>query len=419
MMPPMRSIRPRRGGVYILVLGTCALVATVALGAVLASRAQARAADEMGDAAEARAYAQSVMELGRLWIAQDPDWRANRPNGAWITNQAFGGGRFSLSVTDPADGNLANQPHDPVVMTATGTRGRARQMIEVTLKADPVPLPALRYAAHTAGQFHVRTGRLVISDGSTVSTDGSVRNDGIITGSVEAGSASTVGAVWGRTTLGIAARGVPNPAIIEKYAAIGTLINPGSTIDRRVLAPGLNPWGATNPAGVYVIRSSGDVMIRNSRIHGTLVIICPGRKVVVDSEVLLHPASPAYPALLVDGNLELQFTGGDGLLSEAAESLNFNPTSAPYNGMSDGDAADVYPSEIRGLVHATGTVLIGQTIRVVGAVIANSTAAFDAIDINANAELLHEPSLVTTPPLWYTQKVRMVPIKGSLRQVVE
>ena len=182
---------------------------------------------------------------------------------------------------------------------------------------------------------------------------------------------------------------------------------------------GLNPWGATSSAGVYVIRSSSNLTIRNTRIHGTLVVISPGKTVTVDNEVLLHPASPEYPVLLVDGNLELQFTGGDGLLSEVAEATNFNAAGAPYNGISDGDAADVYPSEIRGLVHATGTVLIGQTIRVVGAVIANSNASSDAIDINADAELLHDPSLVATPPLWYTQKVRMVPIKGSLRQVVE
>ena len=227
-MLPMRTIRPRRGGVYILVLGTCALVATVALGAVLASRAQARVADETGDAADARAHAQSALELGRLWIEQDPDWRTNRPNGAWITDHAFGAGAFSLSVIDPKDNDLANQPHDPVIMTATGVRGRARQLLQLTLRADPVPLPALRYAAHSAGQFHVRSGKLVISDGATVSTDGSLRNDGIITGSVEAGSASSVGTVWGKTIVGVATRGTPDPAIIERYAAIGTLISPGT-----------------------------------------------------------------------------------------------------------------------------------------------------------------------------------------------
>ena len=263
----------RRGSAYLVVLAVSMIVATLGLGALLAIRAQARAAALLGDEAEARYYALSAIELGRLWIAKDPQWRTLRQNGVWASNQPIGSGTFTLEVTDPVDGNLANRPLDPVIMKATATKGQARQVIQVTLTANPTPLPALACALVTGGQLHVSSGKQLSAGRARLSTNGSLRNEGTITGSVEAGSVTAVGVINGTLTLGGPAKAFPDPGVINLYVNLGTEITVPSTINGQVLAPGYNSLGgSTNAEGVYVIRSNNDISIKNTRVNGTLVM---------------------------------------------------------------------------------------------------------------------------------------------------
>src|ERR1051326_855208 len=183
-------VRSRRGGAYVAVLALCLVVVAMGVGGLMSVRMRAREADAVADSREARQYANSGAELGRLWIYQDANWRTNRPNGTWVTNQAIGNGTFSLSVVDPADGDLTNRPYDSVVMTATGVKGQARQIVQVTLAASPVALPALKYAICTVGQLHVNSGKTLTASNATVSTNGALRNDGTIYGSAEVGSST-------------------------------------------------------------------------------------------------------------------------------------------------------------------------------------------------------------------------------------
>src|SRR6185369_2208038 len=112
------------------------VVTVMAVGAIAIVRAQARGNDALGDAAEARLYALSAIDLGRLWISQDSSWRTNRPNGIWASNQTIGNGTFTLEATDPIDGNILNRPHDPLVLKATAHKGSATQILQVTLAAQ-------------------------------------------------------------------------------------------------------------------------------------------------------------------------------------------------------------------------------------------------------------------------------------------
>lgn len=413
------SHRFRRGSVYIAVLAVSVMVITIALGAILAVRVQARSVDTLNDAADARLYALSAIELGRLWISQDSNWRSNRPSGAWVTNQSIGRGTLTLEAFDPVDGNIPSGLRDPLVLRGTGVKGQARQKLQVTLNAKPVPLPALRYALHTGGQLRVLSGKQLIAAGATVSTNGSLRNDGIIVGNVEAGTAVNVGIISGTVTLGAPPKAFPDPGVPEMYAAKGTLINPGNTIDKQVLSHGRNPWGATNPNGVYVIRTTSDLTIRNTRIYGTLVVICPGRKVTLDAQVLLQPYRPDYPVLIVNGNAVFQYTSAGTPLSEAALSTNFNPSGAPYQGSSDTDLTDQYPSEIQGLVHVTGTLSFPQSGVIRGAVICESTALADAVDCAGVTEIVYDPNLYANPPEGYTVAVKMLVQPGSWQQCVD
>jgi len=403
---------------YLAVLAVTMIVATMALGALLAVRAQARAANLMSDVAQARLDALSAIELGRLWISKDANWRANRSHGVWAAGQPIGSGTFTLEVTDPVDGNLANRPHDPVVMKATAVKGQARQVLQVTLAAKPTPLPALACALHTGGQIHIRAGKRLTAKFATLSTNGDLRNDGTITANVEALTASTPGNVNGMLKLGAPPKAFPGSTIPEMYANLGTTIAPGNTIDKQVLAPGYNPWGATNADGVYVIRTTSDLTVKNTRIYGTLVVICPGHKVSLDGQVLLQPARPDYPALVVHGNLVLQFTSTATPLSESAQAANYNPAGAPYQGAVDSDTVDQYPSEIQGLVHVTGALDVEQGSLIRGAVLCESTAVPDAADYHQDCEIVYTPSLYANPPQGYTTAVQMVPQAGSWQQGV-
>ena len=406
---------------YLAVLAVTMIVATMALGALLAVRAQARAANLMSDAAEARLYALSAMELGRLWISKDANWRANRSHGVWVAGQPIGSGTFTLEVTDPLDGNLANRPHDAVVMKATAVKGQARQVLQVTLAANPTPLPALACALHTGGQIHIRAGKRLTAKFATLSTNGDLRNDGTITGNVEALTASTPGNVNGMLALGVPSKAFPASTVPEMYASLGTTIVPGDTINKRVLAPGYNPWGATNADGVYVIRTTGNLTIKNTRICGTLVVICPGHTVTLEGQVLLQPARSDYPALIVNGNLVLKYSSTGTTLSESTQNTNYNPAGAPYQGVADSDTADQYPCEIQGLVHVIGTLDFADDSLVRGAVICESAASSDAVQSHDSAEIVYDPRLYSNSayiPQGYTTAVPMVPQAGSWQQCV-
>jgi Tfp pilus assembly protein PilX len=401
-----------------IVLATGLVVATLGLGALLAVRSQYRAWRTLTDAAEARQNALSAIELGRLWISQDPNWRSNRGSGVWASNQPMASGTFTLEATDPLDGDLTNRPHDPVVLKAIGVKGHSRHIVQVTLTASPEPLPALRCAAHTGGQLHVKAGKLLIAAGSVYSTNAGLRNDGTIRASVEAAYAQSIGVVTDTLTLGVPPKAFPDSGVPEMYARLGTTIAPGNTIDKMVLSPGKNPWGALNNDGVYVIRANSDLTIKNSRIHGTLVVICPGRKVTVDNNVLIHPYRADYPALIIDGNAVFQHDSST-KLSEVATATNFNPVGAPFEGSEDADTADEYPSEVRGLVHVTGTVQLMNTAMIRGCLLCSPANTTDALVCDGTNEIVYNSALYANPPQGYTSAVKMLVQPGTWRQLVE
>ncbi len=411
-------ISGRRGSAYMIVLAAALVVATLGLGGLLALRSQYRAWRTLTDAAEARQNALSAIELGRLWISQDPHWRSNRGSGVWASNQPMASGSFTLEATDPLDGDLTNRPHDPVVLKAIGVKGPTRHIVQVTLTATPEPLPALRCAAHTGGQLHVKDEKLLIAAGSVYSTNAGLWNEGTIRASVEAGYAQRVGIVTDTLTLGAPPKAFPDPGVPEMYARLGTTIAPGNLIEKVVLSPGQNPWGQRNAEGVYVVRTASDLTIRDTRIHGTLVVICPGKKVTLGNNLLIHPYRADYPSLIVDGNAVFQYESTT-RLSEKDISVNFNPIGSPFEGSEDADLADAYPSEVRGLVHVTGTAWLTNTAMIRGCLLCSAANTTDALVCDGTNEIVYTSDLYTNPPQGYTSAVKMLVQPGTWRQLVE
>src|SRR5688572_21182618 len=92
--------RKRRASVYVLVLGSSTLLATMGLAALTATRIERKNLAGTTDFAEARIYARSAVELALHTMSTDPDWRTTKPNGAWRTNQNIATGKYTLEVND-------------------------------------------------------------------------------------------------------------------------------------------------------------------------------------------------------------------------------------------------------------------------------------------------------------------------------
>lgn len=414
-----RTHTRRRGGVYIAVLATVMLVSLIGLSAMMALRSERLRANATVDSVQASLFAQSGAELAVQLIASDPNWRTTYGSGTIMTNRAIDDGRISVTATDPIDGNLGNRPTDPVVLRATAKRGIATKIVEVTLDAGGPPIDALAMAVHTAGDLRVANGDTLTVTGAPASTNTTLTNVGTVAGDAQCLTAINPLNVTGTLTLAASPKAMPSSGILAMYSALGTPISPGGNdIQKFLLAPGVNPWGAGNPDGVYVLTVNADITLRNCRIVGTLVINNPGKKVTIKDSVLIQPARPDYPALIIDSDVVLQHDVTKPL-SEATIGVNCNPTGVPYLGVTDADTADTYPCEIGGLVHVRGILQFNQAGLIIrGAVICESAALSKAVEVANDAQVFYDPALYSKPPMGYTKFTTMSPRPGSWKRAV-
>jgi len=397
------------------------LVTLIGLSALMLVRGQRLQVNAAIDTDQARLNAESGAELAMQLIASDTKWRTTFASGIIANKLPLSSGTYSVTVTDPVDGNLGNRTTDPVVLRCTGSRGVATQILEVTLDPVGAPIDALAMALHVGGQLRVEPGATLEAQGAPLSTSGDLRNQSTIKGSVQCLTATSPGTVTGTLTIGSLPKSMPDPGVQAMYVGLGTSINSaGNTIDKVVLGPGVNPWGAANADGVYVLTINSNVTIRRCRISGTLVVVCPGYTVTILDNVLIEPARSDYPALIVDGNVVLQYDSATNL-SESSLGVNFNPAGAPYRGATNSNTTDSYPSEIGGLVHIKGTLQFAatNTSTIRGSVIVESAAASNAVDAKGvSSTIIYDPILFKSPPMGYTKSRAMALRPGSWKQAV-
>lgn len=180
----------------------------------------------------------------------------------------------------------------------------------------------------------------------------------------------------------------------------------GYFIYRRVLGPGVNSLGgAANPQGLYWINCNGNkLIIERSRIKGTLLVINPGIGSMVGAgPINWSPATPGYPALLVDAdvaaNADFTIAATNRSLSEAEDSLNYNPPGVSYASLgTDSDMNDIYPSMIEGLVVVEDDLLFQGNALVRGSVIAGD----NVMATSGSLEVDYRPSSLYSPPPGFT-----------------
>ncbi len=424
----MRSAPTRRAGVYVAVLGVSMLVSVIGLAAMAAMRVQRRSASNLGDIAQARLNAISAVELGANWINDNQtSWRVTYTAAA-ATNTGIAGtiamptGTSKIVASDPIDGDLTNRPTDPVLVCGIGTAGNARQKFQVQLNPVGTPLNQLRYGIASSGGGSIALGNTLSLTGAPTQIGTSLTVNGTLSGSLETLLKLGTGNVTGTTSLPQNALSAPPSDPIPMYAALGTIISPGAgQIQRCALGPGVNPYGAGDPDGLYVYNAgSAAVTIQEMRLLGTLVIRGSGT-VTISSSVFMSPARSDYPVLIVEGSLSLTFDGSAGkMLQESNNSNpNFNPPGMPYNGVTNSNTTDSYPSKICGLIHVRGKLLISGPSRVDGAIMVDSTDATASVKITDNPQINYDPTLFTNPPMGYTKTVQMVPAAGTWAQIVD
>ncbi|MBL8990840.1 MAG: hypothetical protein JNJ48_04585 [Phycisphaerae bacterium] len=409
------KLRSRPGSVTIAVLGVSVLVTIMGVGGLVAAHAQRRHVESSLQARRSQALARSAIELGRTAIASDPNWRANTKHNQWSDPLTLDGGTLRWKVLDESDGDLTNNSIDSIRLFGLGSSGQATQVASVQFSTARTSYTSLGCALHAAGQVTVRSGAAVTALQSTVSSNGTISNSGTIYGSTDSLLYAGLGVVTGTKTVAALSKPFPPSSVITDYTARATPIAPGGTLEKVVLSPTSNPFGAVNPNGVYVINPSSNLTIRDVRVSGTLIINCPGKKVTIDRAVLFQPANRNFPTLIVNGDLQLAGTASTPLL-ESAVATNFNPPAAPYGGASDSDTADSYPNELQGLVHVTGSLEVSGSARIRGLVLVQSASLVGAVDVSGSLEIVYDKSLASAPPEGYASSISLVVAPASWRR---
>lgn len=411
----MKSCR-RKGSAYLLVL--VAVLVTVAIG-VTGSMVHKSRRERLSRASEierAKAIAQSGLELAVAYMQSDASWRKLRGLGVWTNDEPMMGGRLTVTAVDP-DGSATDDSTDDITLVSEGAFGRARQSVSATFTPVPLPMDCLSYASSSVGN----TGfEKVITANAPIASNGSMAASlATVNANVYAAS-SILGITYTKSKYpNSGKRQHPDSAtVFDWYIANGTAINrsllPGGDIDKVVLGPNSNPFGTPNARGIYVIDCAGNqIKIKDSRIEGTLVLLNPKSDSTIENTINWKPAFPTLPALLIKGSITIK--PDDKVLSESSQKVNFNPPTMPYNGSSDSDQLDTYPTQITGLVYASGQITVENTVKLYGQFVSGAAMLFkkDAVTITRDS------TYYDNPPPGFSSGYNMLLKTDSLARVVD
>lgn len=406
-------LRKHRGSIYVAVLGTAMIVSMIALAAIHSSRAEIDRLVSADQIASAETLAQSAVELALTRLANDSTWRTTYSSGvevpagsSWFS---LGAGEVKFILVDD-DGDLEDDSKDSVTLYGVGRRGEATSVVSVQLQPGGSALNCLDAAMH-AGTGIALIGstltcnQMVSANGDVLTFTGTFATDVWSTGTI-------IGTVTGMMyQLESPAREMPDSnSLFDYYLANGTPISYSSLTSGRmeniVLSANSNPYGATNPQGIYVIDTQGQQLrIRNARIEATLVVLSPSNTTLVEQRIHWEPPAASLPALLIRGGVEMKWDGGSAL-SEATVGVNLNPAGTPYLGGSDNDTSDTYPGVIQGLVYASGGFYASSTCTMEGTVVAGGS-----ITAGAAINMTYRPVDRNNPPPGFAggNGVRIVP----------
>jgi len=307
-----------------------------------------------------------------------------------------------------------------VSIKAIGTVGKAVRVFAVNAQYVPPPaLDVLSYAAYAALGCTTEGAVSIVGGGLRSGTV--LNNSGNLAADVWAGSISNSGTIAGEVRTGQAALLPLSDGTLNAYVTSGTVISysalSSGTMKKVLLSAQSNPYGSPNASGTYVITVpfNSTLIIRRSRIVATLVVrLSLASSLEIVDEVNWDRPSLDQPSLVVLATAACSVTlsGSTRNLSEASENCNFNPSTTPYNGQSDTDETDLYPSQIRGIIHITGqltSTILNNNVSILGTVISESS-----LTMQTGAKITYDSTVITSPPTPYrTGTASMMPVPGS------
>ncbi|HBE72231.1 MAG TPA: hypothetical protein DDW52_29205 [Planctomycetaceae bacterium] len=411
----------RLGTIYIAVLGASVLVALLSLTAMHVARNNLRNSQALRQRDTAAMLAQSGVEHALAMIESDPSWRSNFQSGVSNPAQPLAqvAGSYTWQIID-LDGNLGDDLADSAVVRGIGVSADAIHTAEVVVQpVDRTPITSLQSAFHSNGPITTGIDAFIrvnkrVSSNTTITANALLS---YIDGDAEAYQ-SVTGNIFGQTQNLDAPLQMPDSTVFSYYIQMGTQIDMSQlAYDNRyefknvVLSPASNPWGETNPEGIYILDCKGqELRICDCRVVGTLVVLNPGPATRIERTVLFEPAIVNFPSLLVDGSIAVLV---DSIANCNETRVNFNPVGTPYNGVEDNDRSDKYPSQIRGLVYVSGTIdFFPDFIRsdFVGCVICGSVHA------NSDFSVHYQSRFADYPPPGFSSGSQMQIVPGSWRR---
>ncbi|MBX3364452.1 MAG: hypothetical protein KF866_06785 [Phycisphaeraceae bacterium] len=381
-----------RGSAYVLVLGATAIIGALAIGAAHALPSMKRSAEWSAEAARARLASASALELS-AHVALQGDFRETYKDAVMHT---VAGARVMVEALAPDGGKVEDDPDTDVLVRAEATVGKGVQTRHLLLEAKTLTMNTLTAAIGAQGTLTIN-GVTVTADAPVVSGNTMVLISATLSADAGATTACLGSTYGGRVVTGIAPN-FPGEDLIEHYRAQATSVSlPGNRrLEKGILAPGHNTFGAANANGVYVIDCGGqNVTIQDVRIVGTLVVVNPGSGSSIKNSVLMTARSPGQPVLLVLGSMNFDYSTS--LLRESTLKVNFNPSGVPYNGVTNNNTSDSYPSIIDGFVYVHGDLTVTRSMHFRGVLLAggNMTVTGD-MHVEYRSDIAQNPPPLTS-----------------------
>lgn len=404
------NTRKENGSVYFLTLASAVVLVALVLGLSVHNLQFRRSSRSQTQIDRAYIYAELGIRHALHFTKVEANWRQVLSNGTWLEDIVVDQATYTVTGIDPVDGDLANNPGDPIVLTATATINGVSRTISV--KTQPAPLRILNYAVASANNININDHIKINGDVTSNADINKSEEDTWIFGNAEAvGTIHETTNISGNIAPGSSPKKFPvADEIMTYYKSRATVIPYVLTIENVLLSPSSNPFGPTNPDGLYYIDcGSTKLTIKNCRIIGTLII----RSIVIDniyieSAVNWQPARPDYPALIVDHNLShIQIKPDEDLDEDEIEADLSLPGESGY-----GDENDVYPNVIKGLIYCYNDITLKSSCNIQGTVIARND-----IVVKNDAVCTYDPAILDNPPKGFHNSA-LVPVHGTWRRII-
>ena len=436
MAPPQRRHSARGGFLYVAVLMISLIVMASVAAALTISTASLRGESARADRLESLQLAESEIHRLAALMSESADWRTDTNNNQFsnwrsvkVDNAAMDNLQVRHRLVD-SDGDLADDPTDPVELTVHAKVGRSQAAVSVQLESAPVPLDLLNYSvtSERSLKFDKNAGGVLSCERPVQvghNCDGAYH--GILTTPrLECDGNIQITLRGDRTSDSIT---LPSEDVLDYYvdrgteirtdaidAAIGHEAQGGDLVLRdQLLSANDNPFGNTNPDGIYWIDCHHrKVKIFHCRFHATVVFVNANKVEIEDSVLWSYPTTPD---VMIAADSEIKFKNIRTPLHERNRNKNFNPSSTPFREtLSDSSQDDEYPLELRGIIYSTGNVKFEHTdnerISLAGLVVCREFRIDDA-----RLSITHLDELLSNPPRPFVDPTPMRFVRGTFRRV--